>query len=111
MIVIPDEFSLAGNQWRILYVPKRKMIAGGELIDAYGLCLPEDEEILIYKRLGPIKRLQTFIHEAAHAVMFTMGYLEHDEVMVEAMSQLVYQLITTGVVYDTNQGIQTATDS
>lgn len=110
MIVVPYEFSLAGNEWHVRYVPKKELKLGdGEY--AYGLCVPEDGEILIYKRLGDVKRLQTFLHEAAHAVLFTMGHLVHDEVMVEAVSQLVYQIITTGVVYDTNQGIQTATDT
>ena len=101
-MIVPDEFSLAGNRWHVIYVSKKKLKVGDEAY-AYGLCNPEDYEILIHKRLGSTKRLQTFIHEAAHALLFTMGYLgEHDEVMIEAISQLVYQLFTTGVVYDTN---------
>ena len=102
MIVVPDEFSLAGNTWHVRYVSK-KQLKGEDGTYAYGLCNPEDYEILIHKRLGSVKRLQTFIHEAAHALLFTMGYLElHDEVKVEAVSQLVYQIITKGVVYDTD---------
>lgn len=94
-MIIPESFWLAGNRWQVRLVPQRELVIGDGVF-ADGSCDPATEIIRIYKRLGKIKRLQTYIHECAHAVLYTMGYLEHDEVMVEAVSQFVYQLITTG---------------
>lgn len=93
--MIPARFTLAGNEWSVHYKPKKRMQG------CYGQCHESTNEIWIYSRLGDKKRLQTFIHEAAHAILFTMGHLEHDEVLVEGLSQLVYQLFITGE-YDDN---------
>jgi len=87
---IPVAFMLAGNRWTVHYVSKKKLKGD------YGQCDELTNEIWIYSRLGKAKRLQTFIHEAAHAVMYTMGYFDHNEVMVEAVTQLVHQLLITG---------------
>ncbi len=91
---IADAFTLAGNRWHVKYKPQKDLLSD-EGTPLYGECHEAINEIWIYKRLGPVKRLQTFIHEVAHALLYTMGYLEHDEVMIEAVSQLVYQLILT----------------
>ena len=81
---------LADNRWTVHYQSK-KTLKGD-----YGQCDELTNEIWIYIRLGSAKRLQTFIHEVGHAILYTMGYLDHDEVKVEAVSQLVHQLIITG---------------
>lgn len=33
----------------------------------------------------------TFLHELVHAILFTMGEMDHDERFVEAFAQLLYQ--------------------
>lgn len=33
----------------------------------------------------------TFLHELVHAILFTMGEIEHDERFVEGFAQLLYQ--------------------
>jgi hypothetical protein len=87
--VIPSMFLLAGNTWEVFFKSKKDMEGD------WGLCHPDTHEIWIWKKLRERSRYQTFLHEAVHAVMFTMGYDKHDEVLVEAVSQLVYQLLTT----------------
>lgn len=84
---------LAGNRWHVVYKPKKQMLFDDD--HCYGVCLEERNELWIYNRLGQAKREQTFLHEAAHAILYTMGYHDHDEQIVEAVSQLVYQLILT----------------
>lgn len=86
---IPTSYQLAGNTWTVHFKSKKEMKTD------YGCCYEENNEIWIYNRLGHAKRMQAFIHESAHAVLFTLGYLEHDERMVEAVAQLVYQLFIT----------------
>ncbi len=98
-MIIPSSFTLAGNRWKVRFVPKKELILDGAFV--WGLCVPETQTILLYKRLLKARQQQIFIHEAAHAVLFTMGHMEHDEVMIEAIAQLVYQLITTGESDDT----------
>lgn len=91
---IPDAFTLAGNRWHVEYKTKGEMTQEEEVV--YGLCHESTYELWIWKRLGHTRRLQTFLHEVGHALLYTMGYLDkHDEVMVEAVSQLVYQLLST----------------
>jgi Zn-dependent peptidase ImmA (M78 family) len=86
-------FSLAGNRWSVLYKPKKEMHSDGH--DCYGLCFEETNEIWIYNRLGKAKRIQTLLHEAGHAILYTMGHDNHDEREVEAAAQLIYQLLNT----------------
>lgn len=92
-IETPTSFQLAGNTWTVLYKPKKEMKSEG--VDCYGLCFEPKNEIWIYNRLGKAKRVQTFLHEAGHALLYTLGYIEHDEQMVESTAQLVYQLLQT----------------
>jgi len=96
---IPKTYTLAGNRWTVHYKTKKEL---GRDYD--GQCHEDTNEIWIYKRLGHAKRAQTFIHEAAHAVLFTLGHLEHDEQMVEAVAQLVYQQLITGEYDDEEMG-------
>jgi hypothetical protein len=34
---------------------------------------------------------QTFCHELVHAIMFSMGHTQHEEVFVDAFGQLLHQ--------------------
>jgi len=72
----------------VLYKPKK-------VLSEYGQCNEETNELWIYARLGPAKEMQTFIHEALHAIDFTMGILEPDEKETEARAQLMYQALIT----------------
>lgn len=92
---IPDAFTLAGNRWRVRLVPKKKLRQDDGTY-AMGECVPASKQILIDKKLNQPLRIQTFIHECVHAILFTMGHIDgHDEVAIEATAQMVYQLLIT----------------
>ena len=84
---IPKTFPLAGNTWTVKY--KSKEVLDGD----YGQCIEEDNEVWIQLGLRTNKRWQTFLHELAHAIDYTMGVFEADEKETEARSQLLYQAL------------------
>lgn len=89
-MIVPKSFVMAGNRWHIKM--RKKM-------DTYGLCEFDTHTILIAEKVGnrvvsQDDQLKTFIHEALHALEFTMGR-ETDEEFVSAAEQLIYQAIRT----------------
>lgn len=89
-MTVPKSFVMAGNRW---HVRLRKRL------DGYGLCDFTTHTILIAETVGgrpttPEERFKTFIHEALHALEFTMGR-DADEEFVSAAEQLIYQAFRT----------------
>lgn len=90
MMLIPKSFVMAGNRW---HVRLRKRL------DGYGLCEFDTHTILIAETVQgrPTtheERFKTFIHEALHALEFTMGR-DADEAFVSAAEQLIFQAVRT----------------
>ena len=89
-MTVPKSFVMAGNKWRVKLRKK---------LDGYGLCDFETHTILIAETINgrPTSdddRFKTFIHEALHALEFTMGR-KPDEAFVSAAEQLIYQAMRT----------------
>lgn len=89
-MIVPKSFVMAGNKWRVRLRKK---------LDGYGLCDFETHTILIAETVNgrPTSdddRFKTFIHEALHALEFTMGR-RTDEEFVAAAEQLIYQAMRT----------------
>lgn len=87
---IPTSFRLGGHTWRIRF---RK------LTGCYGECDYDNHVIYISthahgKPTTAETRFQTFIHEALHAVEYSLGR-DTDEQMVAGMEQMIYQLFKT----------------
>jgi hypothetical protein len=80
--MIPKTFNLAGCKWTV------KMVE--EMTDL-GRCDPATFTIYIKKGLNPSYAEQTFYHELTHAIMFTMGRNEHDEVFVDCFGVFLHQ--------------------
>ena len=79
---VASTFTLAGFEWTVRYV---------EGITEYGLCNPSTQEIIIRAGLNEQMTQQTFFHELVHAIMFTMGKLNHDEEFTDAFGALLHQ--------------------
>ena len=79
---VATSFTLAGFEWSVRYV---------EGITEYGLCNPSTQEIIIRAGLNDQMTQQTFFHELVHAIMFTMGKLNHDEEFTDAFGALLHQ--------------------
>lgn len=56
-----------------------------------GEILRSDRVINIRPIMG---KEETFIHEMVHAILYMGGYIDHDEQMVEAISQGLWAVIT-----------------
>lgn len=89
-MIVPKSFVMAGNRWK---VKLRKEM------DTYGLCEFDTHTILIAETVGgkvisQDEQVKTFIHEALHALEFTMGR-QPDEEFVSAAEQLIYQAMRT----------------
>jgi Zn-dependent peptidase ImmA (M78 family) len=80
--VVATSFTLAGFEWAVRYV---------EGITEYGLCNPSTQEIIIRAGMNEQMTQQTFFHELIHAIMFTMGKLNHDEEFTDAFGALLHQ--------------------
>ena len=81
-LAIPSIFSLAGSEWTVKIVP--------EMTDL-GRCDPATFTIYIKEGLHKTYAEQTFYHELVHAIMFTMGHNEHDEVFVDCFGVFLHQ--------------------
>ena len=79
---IPTTFWLVGCQWTVKYVDD---------LSEYGKC--DCTTQIIYLRSGMNKNYteQTFFHELVHAIMFSMGQTDHNEIFVDAFGSLMHQ--------------------
>jgi len=101
-ISIPKTFKQGANKWKVVYATEavaKKKYSGDPscLDDACGLCSSKDHTIYLIKREGdtPDTIRQTFIHEALHAAMDTIGLEDHDEQLIEGVSQMLFQMLST----------------
>ena len=84
-MIIPKSFVMAGNRWRVKL--RKKM-------DTYGLCDFASHTIYIAEYVdgrptSDEDRFKTLLHEALHALEFTMGK-DADEEFVSADIQLIF---------------------
>lgn len=75
------KFKLAGCTWDI---------TEGEITEL-GYTSPDDFKIVLNKKLNKQAKEVTLWHEVVHAILFTMGEVNHDERFVEGFAQLLYQ--------------------
>ena len=85
---LPTSFTLAGFEWTV--------VVRADLSE-YGRCDPTTQ--VIYIREGMNKQLteQTFFHELVHAIMFSMGQTNHDEVFTDAFGTFLHQYDKTKI--------------
>ena len=75
-------FELAGFKWHVNYVVH---------MEDYGKCDPEKQIISIRMDMNKQTTEQTFYHELVHAILFTMGKLNHDEEFVDTFGASLHQ--------------------
>lgn len=79
-------FSLAGCEWRVKNSPD---------ISEMGYCNPSQQLIMIQAGMSEQTYAATFYHELVHAILFTMGKLDHNEEFVDAFGALLHQYVIT----------------
>jgi hypothetical protein len=86
---VATTFSLAGAVWTVEFVT---------YLDDMGKCDAEKQAISIRSGMNRQATEQTFYHELVHAIMFTMGKVNHDEEFTDAFGALLHQYQRTKVV-------------
>jgi hypothetical protein len=91
---IPKQFKLAGHTICIANMPAKKWKHGK---DCVGMWMPDQYRIEIIGTLKGTNRQQVFLHEAVHAILDVAGYYElsEDEALVDRVSHLLQQMLTT----------------
>jgi hypothetical protein len=91
---IPRRFKLAGHTIEVVSVTTRKWEHGE---DCVGMWIPSENRIELLTTLKGTHRQQIFMHEATHAILDTAGYYElsEDEALVDRISHLLQQMLTT----------------
>ena len=79
---VPTSFYLVGCQWNVKFVDD---------LSEYGKCGCATQMIYIRSGMNKNYTEQTFFHELVHAIMFSMGHSQHDEVFIDAFGQLLHQ--------------------
>lgn len=75
-------FNLAGSKWHVNYLFH---------MEEMGKCDPERQVIHIRMDMNKQTTEQTFYHELVHAILFTMGKLNHDEEFVDTFGAFLHQ--------------------
>lgn len=75
-------FNLAGSKWHVNYLCH---------MEEMGKCDPEKQTIFIRMDMNKQTTEQTFYHELVHAILFTMGKLNHDEEFVDTFGAFLHQ--------------------
>lgn len=81
---IPKTFMLAGTRWTVEF---------SDAISEMGHCNAETATIRIRSSLSDQVKAATFCHELGHAIRYTLGKDEHDEVEVDAQGNLLHQFL------------------
>lgn len=81
---IPKTFTLAGIRWTVEET---------NVISEMGHCSSEDAIIRLRKNLSPQVKAATFCHELQHAIRYTLGQDDHNEVEVDAQGNLLHQFL------------------
>ena len=83
---VATSFYLAGSKWHVSYLCN---------MEEMGKCDAEKQTIFIRMDMNKQSTEQTFYHELVHAIMFTMGKLNHDEEFVDTFGAFLHQYHTT----------------
>jgi hypothetical protein len=81
---IPRSFNLAGIRWTVEETSH---------ISDMGHCDSESATIRLRKDLSDQVKASTFCHELQHAIRFTLGHDEHNEVEVDQQGNLLHQFL------------------
>jgi hypothetical protein len=77
-------FTLAGIRWTVEET---------DAISEMGHCSAEAATIRLRKDLSPQMKAATFCHELQHAIRYTLGKDDHDEVEVDSQGNLLHQFL------------------
>jgi len=84
--VVVTSFSLAGFDWQVQFIKD---------LSEFGKCDVNNQTISIREGMNEQTTKQTFYHELVHAIMFSMGHTQHDEIFTDAFGGMLLQFEKT----------------
>jgi len=81
-----SSFMLAGTVWDVYEV---------DHLTEMGNCEPAQAMLRISRNMPVQAKESTFYHELVHAILYTMGRNDHDEVFVDSFGNLLHQFMNT----------------
>lgn len=85
-LVIPSSFDLGGLTWEVKFA---------EGLTEIGKCSCHEQLITLRYGLNEQAAQQAFFHELVHAILFSMGKMDHDEEYVDAFGVFLHQFAKT----------------
>lgn len=85
---IPSRFTLGGVRWSVVEVP---LVANNPI--TMGNTSLMESTVSLMEGLKDDVKGQTFCHELVHAILFSMGKMEHDEQFVDGFASYLYQYL------------------
>jgi Zn-dependent peptidase ImmA (M78 family) len=67
-------------------------------LSEYGKCDVNTQTIYIREGMNEQTTKQTFYHELVHAIMFSMGHTQHDEIFTDAFGGMLLQFEKTAKI-------------
>jgi hypothetical protein len=83
---IPQQFTLGGIDWK---VTQETVIPS-----ALGATSQQLAHVALLKELQKDVKEQTYAHELVHAILYSMGKMEHDEEFVDGFATFLHQYFT-----------------
>ena len=87
--VVVSAFSLAGFDWQVVFIKD---------LSEFGKCDVNNQTISIREGMNEQTTKQTFYHELVHAIMFSMGHTQHDEIFTDAFGGMLLQFEKTATL-------------
>ena len=87
--VVVTSFQLGGFDWMVKFVKD---------LSEYGKCDAMTQTIYIREGMNTDSTKQTFYHELVHAIMFSMGHTQHDEIFTDAFGGMLLQFEKTAKI-------------
>ncbi len=88
--MIPEKIIVAGIEYEVEEV---EMVIVNDNINYAGSCSEANSEIKLLKSLSKTKKEQTLVHEILHACFYEAGFDEHDEDVINRVSNVLYQVL------------------
>lgn len=80
---LPKKLRIVGKNWAVLHMP---------LVEEYGLCDEQRQELKVSTKLAHDLERDTLLHEAIHAIDYSMQ-LKMSEKQVNGMGTAIYALL------------------
>lgn len=81
---LPETIRIGPGDWAIAVAP----------LPEYGLCDEAQRTIVVREGMDPLMTRITLWHEIVHAMLFSLGYSNHNERLVDGLAYQIVQVLS-----------------